>query len=61
MKQYTWEAEAIEMPPGDVEKKLIEHPQIKAKLERGGELVKIKLKQGDRIFVLPDPSYLVRS
>jgi len=55
---YSWEAEAIEMSPEDVENRLIVHDQIKAKIDRNGEQMKLKLKAGDRIFVLPDPSYL---
>lgn len=47
------------MKPEEVKSRLVEHPQIKAKIERGGQMVKIKLKAGDRIFVLPDPAYLV--
>lgn len=47
------------MAPADIENRLIEHDQIKAKIDRNGEVVKLKLKKGDRIFVLPDPSYLV--
>ena len=47
------------MAPADIENRLVEHDQIKAKIDRNGEVVKLKLKKGDRIFVLPDPSYLV--
>jgi hypothetical protein len=47
------------MSPEDVENRLIVHDQIKAKIDRNGEQMKLKLKAGDRIFVLPDPSYLV--